>query len=84
MGRSWPEFGPETSAIPGTPTLTPHNDPVTTTALAEPTTTPPARWTASLVLLNLAVTAGWFGPIQVLLAQQAKEIAAAGPGGLST
>jgi MFS family permease len=83
VGRSWPEFGPETSAIPGTPTLTPHNDPVTTTALAEPTTTPPARWTASLVLLNLAVTAGWFGPIQVLLAQQAKEIAAAEPGGMS-
>ncbi|MEI2715200.1 MAG: MFS transporter [Nocardioides sp.] len=56
---------------------------MTTTALAEPTTTPPARWTASLVLLNLAVTAGWFGPIQVLLAQQAKEIAAAEPGGMS-
>lgn len=52
-------------------------------ALAEPTTTPPARWIAALVLLNLAITAGWFGPIQVLLAQQAKEIADASPGGLS-
>jgi MFS family permease len=43
--------------------------------------TPPARWIAALVLLNLAITAGWFGPIQVLLAQQAEQIAAAEPGG---
>ena len=52
-------------------------------ALAEPTTTPPARWVASLVLLNLAITAGWFGPIQVLLAQQAEDVADSTPGGVS-
>ena len=52
-------------------------------AFAEPTVNPPARWIGALVLLNLAITAGWFGPIQVLLAQQAKEIAAAEPGGMS-
>ena len=47
-------------------------------ALAEPTETPPARWVAALVLLNLGVTAGWFGPIQVLLAEQAALVAAGG------
>lgn len=47
-------------------------------ALAEPTETPPARWVAALVLLNLGVTAGWFGPIQVLLAEQAAMVAADG------
>ncbi len=52
-------------------------------ALAEPTLTPPARWIASLVLLNLAITSGWFGPIQVLLAQQAEAVADATPGGVS-
>ena len=41
-------------------------------ALAEPTASPPARWVAGVVLLNLAITSGWFGPIQVLLAEQAK------------
>lgn len=40
--------------------------------LAEPTVTPPARWVAAVVLLNLGITSGWFGPIQVLLAEQAK------------
>lgn len=52
-------------------------------ALAEPTTSPPRRWTLSLVLLNLGVMAGWFGPIQVLLAQQSDRIAGAEPGGAS-
>lgn len=52
-------------------------------ALAEPTVTPPRRWTLSLVLLNLGVMAGWFGPIQVLLAQQSESIAGAEPGGMS-
>lgn len=43
-------------------------------ALAEPTVDPPVRWVAGVVLLNLAITSGWFGPIQVLLAEQAREI----------
>ena len=52
-------------------------------AFDEPTVAPPARWTASLVLLNLGVMAAWFGPIQVLLAQQAEQMAAAETGGPS-
>ena len=43
-------------------------------ALSEPTATPPARWVLSLTLVNLGIMAGWFGPIQVLLAEQAKAI----------
>ena len=58
-----------------------HNDGVTA-ALAEPTTAPPLRWVGALVLLNLGVTAGFFGPIQVLLAEQSAVIAA-GPSTLS-
>ena len=66
----------------------PHNDAVTTTlpgrsAFDEPVDNPPARWVGALVLLNLGVMAGWFGPIQVLLAQQAERVAAAEPGGMS-
>jgi len=52
--------------------------PVTQTlpsALAEPTVTPPARWVLALSLVNLGVMSGWFGPIQVLLAEQARAIA---------
>ena len=45
-----------------------------TTALSEPTITPPARWVLALTLVNLAIMSGWFGPIQVLLAEQAREI----------
>lgn len=52
-------------------------------AFDEPLDTPPARWVGALVLLNLGVMAGWFGPIQVLLAQQADRIAAADAGGMS-
>ena len=66
----------------------PHNVAVTTsaaprTAFDEPVDVPPVRWTASLVMLNLGLMAGWFGPIQVLLAQQADRVASAEPGGLS-
>ena len=43
-------------------------------ALEEPTVTPPARWVAALTLVNLAIFSGWFGPIQVLLAEQAREL----------
>ena len=52
-------------------------------AFDEPVDGPPARWVGALVLLNLGVMAGWFGPIQVLLAQQAEQVAAAEPGGMS-
>lgn len=55
----------------------------TRSAFDEPVDAPPARWVGALVLLNLGVMAGWFGPIQVLLAQQADRIAAAEPGGMS-
>ena len=70
------------------PTST-HNVPVTTatppddgaalgavrrSALAEPTTDPPARWVAFLTLASIGLWAGFFGPIQVLLAQQAEAI----------
>ena len=65
-----------------------HNGAVTTqaaprSAFDEPVDAPPARWIGSLVLLNLGLMAGWFGPIQVLLAQQADRVASAEPGGLS-
>jgi MFS family permease len=52
-------------------------------AFDEPLVAPPARWVGALVLLNLGLMAGWFGPIQVLLAQQADRVAAAEPGGMS-
>jgi MFS family permease len=55
----------------------------TRSAFDEPVEAPPARWVGALVLLNLGVMAGWFGPIQVLLAQQADRIADAEPGGMS-
>jgi MFS family permease len=43
-------------------------------ALAEPTVTPSARWVAFLTLASIGLWAGFFGPIQVLLAQQAEAI----------
>ncbi|MEV0278213.1 MFS transporter [Streptomyces sp. NPDC050610] len=46
-----------------------------TDALAAPTSEVGRGWTASLSLANGAVWAGWFGPIQVLLALQAAEVA---------
>jgi MFS family permease len=55
----------------------------TRSAFDEPIDVPPARWVGALVMLNLGVMAGWFGPIQVLLAQQADRIADAEPGGMS-
>jgi MFS family permease len=55
----------------------------TRSAFDEPVDVPPARWIGALVLLNLGVMAGWFGPIQVLLAQQADRVADAEPGGMS-
>ena len=55
----------------------------TRSAFDEPVDVPPVRWTGALVMLNLGLMAGWFGPIQVLLAQQADRVASAEPGGLS-
>ena len=43
-------------------------------ALAEPVLNPPARWVAFLTLASIGLWAGFFGPIQVLLAQQAEAI----------
>jgi MFS family permease len=47
---------------------------VTQTA-AEPTTPVPARWTAFLGLASLGLFTAFYGPIQVLLAEQAKVLA---------
>ncbi len=44
-------------------------------ARAEPTAEVPRGWTASLSLANGAIWVGWFGPLQVLLALQAAELA---------
>ncbi len=43
-------------------------------ALAEPTVDPPGRWVAFVTLASVGLWAGFFGPIQVLLAQQAEAI----------
>lgn len=48
--------------------------PARRSALAEPTENPPARWVAFLTLASVGLWAGFFGPIQVLLAQQAEAI----------
>jgi MFS family permease len=43
-------------------------------ALAEPTTPVPGLWVCWLVLASIGLWSGFFGPIQVLLAQQAQAI----------
>ena len=43
-------------------------------ALAEPTLPPGARWVGLLTVASIGLWAGFFGPIQVLLAQQAEAI----------
>src|SRR5690349_14034995 len=43
-------------------------------ALAEPTENPSVRWVALLTVASIGLWAGFFGPIQVLLAQQAEAI----------
>jgi MFS family permease len=43
-------------------------------ALAEPLLSPPARWVAFVTLASIGLWGGFFGPIQVLLAQQAEAI----------
>lgn len=46
-----------------------------TQTAAEPTTPVPARWTAFLGLASLGLFTAFYGPIQVLLAQQAEALA---------
>ncbi|XAS67286.1 MFS transporter [Micrococcaceae bacterium Sec5.7] len=44
-----------------------------TTALAEPTASVRPLWTTGVVLVNVGINAAFFGPIQVLLGQQAEH-----------
>ncbi|MDI3421069.1 MFS transporter [Streptomyces luteolus] len=48
------------------------------TALAEPVTRVRPAWTSTLCLANGAIWVGWYGPLQILLALQAAELAPAG------
>lgn len=52
--------------------------PAASGALAEPSEQMGRGWTASLSLANGAIWVGWYGPIQILLALQAAELAPAG------
>ena len=54
--------------------LCPVTAPAPGAALAEPVVPPPARWVAALCLASVGLWAGFFGPIQVLLAQQAEAV----------
>lgn len=47
-------------------------------ALAEPTGPVPVRWTAFFALAVVGTFVGWYGPLQILLANQAEAIAPAG------
>ncbi|MEU6066044.1 MFS transporter [Streptomyces sp. NPDC047082] len=44
-------------------------------ALAEPVERVGRGWTAALSVANAAIWVGWFGPLQILLASQAKDFA---------
>jgi MFS family permease len=44
-------------------------------ALAEPVERVGRSWTAALSLANAAIWVGWYGPLQILLASQAKDFA---------
>ncbi|HET6624863.1 MAG TPA: MFS transporter [Nocardioidaceae bacterium] len=57
------------TTLPPTPPLG-----VTPASLAEPTTPAARRWVAWITLASIGLWAGFFGPIQVLLAQQAEVI----------
>src|SRR5205823_835039 len=46
-----------------------------TEALAEPVERVGRGWTATLSLANGAIWVGWYGPLQILLASQAKDFA---------
>ncbi|WP_435602668.1 MFS transporter [Streptomyces sp. bgisy130] len=47
-------------------------------ALTEPVERPGRGWTAALSLANGAIWVGWYGPLQILLALQAAELAPPG------
>ncbi|MDO5754233.1 MFS transporter [Arthrobacter sp.] len=51
-------------------------------ALAEPEVNVRHRWTASIVLVNVGINAAFFGPIQVLLGQQAADFSQADKEGI--
>ena len=51
--------------------------PADVAALAEPTRPVSRLWVLWLALISIGVWSGFFGPIQVLLAQQADRVAAA-------
>jgi MFS family permease len=51
-------------------------------ALQEPTVNVRHRWTASIVLVNVGINAAFFGPIQVLLGQQAADFSEADKEGI--
>ncbi|WP_432190983.1 MFS transporter [Streptomyces sp. bgisy027] len=48
---------------------------MTADALAEPTDRVGGGWTTALGLANVAIWVGWYGPLQILLAQQAEDFA---------
>ncbi|BCK71340.1 MFS transporter [Streptomyces libani subsp. rufus] len=52
--------------------------PATPEALTEPTERAGRGWTAALSLANGAIWVGWYGPLQILLALQAAELAPPG------
>lgn len=41
--------------------------------VADPTEAPPLRWVAAFSFASVGLYAGWFGPLQILLGQQAEE-----------
>ncbi|MEV0320486.1 MFS transporter [Streptomyces sp. NPDC050658] len=51
---------------------------MTATALREPTERVATGWTTSLSVANGAIWVGWYGPLQILLAMQAEDLAPAG------
>ena len=51
-------------------------------ALSEPVATVRHRWTASIVLVNVGINAAFFGPIHVLLGQQAADFSEADKEGI--
>ncbi|MEU6989459.1 MFS transporter [Streptomyces sp. NPDC046465] len=51
---------------------------MTTTALREPVERVGRGWTAGLSVANGAIWVGWYGPLQILLAVQAEDLAPAG------
>ncbi|MEU4996264.1 MFS transporter [Streptomyces sp. NPDC021622] len=51
---------------------------MTATALAEPTERVGRGWKSALSVANGAIWVGWYGPLQILLAVQAEDLAPAG------